>query len=268
MQKLTLCLQHILLVLKQILLAFCHVFAVISKAIGVLKNLSGSHHLFDWFVEEFQFHLGVVLNLVKVTNLSLHHWSKSISGLILTLPMIVKSLEVMDVSLEFVLGILLLLLHAVVFHKLVTFIVSTGSLSMLFPFLQANPTKFMWALSTLHVIAALILLDWTSTIAIGALFGICNYPSNIFTLTCVFDLPLNEHLAACRSVQLISTLETKCFSAETVHHILSVCIRDHLTCILAIIGWTPLNPLVIICKGFTVPFLISVQYGLVILKYF
>jgi len=172
--------------------------------------------------------------------------------------MVIVSLEIVDVSLQLVLCIFNLLFISVVFLESVAFVVPTCGLTMFFPRAKTDPTEFISAFSALHVVASLVLLDWTTAVLVRALFGMRNYPSDIFTLTAVFQAPLSNHLAACWSVKLIATFEAIGFSAETIDVGGAKCIRDFLTCILAITIWTPLHTPIVISKGLTMPLFVSI----------
>ena len=74
------------------------------------------------------------------------------------------------------------------FVKFVTFIVATSCRSVITPFAQAHPTKIVFTKLAGHVVATLILFNWSFTAR--ALFGVRHNPSDILTLSTSFDVPL------------------------------------------------------------------------------
>lgn len=73
------------------------------------------------------------------------------------------------------------------FVKFVTFIIATSCRPVITPFSQAHPTKIVLTKLAGHVVATLILFNWSFTSR--ALFGVRHNPSYILTLSTSFDVP-------------------------------------------------------------------------------
>lgn len=74
------------------------------------------------------------------------------------------------------------------------------------PVPQAHPTKVMFAIVTLHVIASAVFLD--TNVALWTVFGMCTYVIRSFAIVCAFCQPLLDYRALGRCV-IIHSASTK-----------------------------------------------------------
>ena len=104
------------------------------------------------------------------------------------------------------------LLH---FVKFVTFVITTSCRSMLTPFAQTNPTKIVFTKLAGHVVATLILFNWSFTSR--ALFGVCHNPSYILTFSIGFDVPLLCCLTVTWLVRTLITCKAETHTTLTMN---------------------------------------------------
>lgn len=102
-----------------------------------------------------------------------------------TFMMVIESLEIENVFLEFKFGVFscLILCGDFCVVETITFVITSSALVVLLPFAQADPAKLCVAHFALHVIAPLVLLDGLAAFCIRTLFGIRNYPIDILRFT-------------------------------------------------------------------------------------
>lgn len=119
--------------------------------------------------------------------------------------------EVEHVSSELIFSVFFLLFLgsdvSCFFHLfiLITVIVSTSALSVLFPITHAQPTELKPTQLACHMVTPLIFLN--RFLAVRATFSICQNPINILTLIRVLHSPLLRLLTRTGSVRLVSTLK-------------------------------------------------------------
>jgi hypothetical protein len=93
---------------------------------------------------------------------------------------------------------------------------AAGTVAVLAPRCEAEPTELMAALAARHVHAALILLD--RALALGARLGVGDDPREVLALSTVLDVPLFHRLAVHRPVSLLLACEAERPTAFA-HHV-------------------------------------------------
>jgi hypothetical protein len=119
---------------------------------------------------------------------------------------------------------------------------------MFFPVSHTQPTELIFAHIASHMVAPLVLLDWS--LAFWAILRIGNHPRDVFAFAFVFHIPLYGQLTTARAVGILVSFESEKISS------LSFYLRKRVRNIFYSVSspWrrTPLDILGIICIGFAV----------------
>ena len=230
--------------------------------ICILEDLSASHNFVNSLLKEFKLFKRVLLYIMKQIYLRFNYGSE-ISCMLFCLVMIIKSLKVEHIFIQFIFSILNSLFFLIDFRVsrllkifiFVALVIAACFLSMFLPVSKAKPTKLMRAEPASHVIATLILLNRFS--ALRALLSVSHYPGNILALIWVFSLPLHCSITTAWSMGFLTAFKAKRVSTLTLY------VTDTVILILNAIvtTWvrTPSHILIIICVWFTEPFIICAQ---------
>lgn len=169
---------------EQVPLLLRHVALVVAIAVRILQHMSASCDFIYGVRQKDQFDLWVAFQFMQKSDLRLDHFFHFVRKAF-TFMVVVVSLEVEDVFLEFKFGVFSCLILCCDFCvvETVAFIITSSALVVLLPFTQADPAKLCVAHFALHVIAPLVLLDRLATFCIWTLFGIRNYPIDILRFT-------------------------------------------------------------------------------------
>lgn len=130
--------------------------------------------------------------------------------------MVVVSLKEKHVALEFEFSILDLFVFwsFFTFFEFIAFVVASSGGVMILPITKTDPTELLVAKFALHVVAALVLLNWPSALGIWAVLCVGDDPVDVFTFTVVFDVPFAHHFAVSWPMLFFCTDEAEVLATE------------------------------------------------------